>query len=157
MFKHVASGLSVIASLAVAGMMLVTLADVTSRNIRDVPIRGTFDLVELLLVICIFFGLPDVFYRRRNIAVDVIDHFVGPSAGRWLAMLATMVVGLFLLLLFYAMVQPSLDTVRFPEHKQETGIPTWVYWIPILFGGMLSLVGAIFSVRLEPSAGEGQD
>lgn len=152
MLRQLATGLSAVAAIAVAAMMLVSLVDIAFRNILGVPVRGAFDLVELFLVVCIFFGLPDVFARDRNIVVDVVDHFVGAAGARKLEMFAAVIVGLFLVLLLYAMIEPSLDTIRFPEHKQETGIPTWVYWIPIFVGSVLSLVESIRAARSKSRA-----
>jgi len=152
MFNKIAPGLSAVAAVAVVTMMLVSLADIAVRNALGVPIRGAFDLVELSLVICIFFGLPEVFATNRNIVVDVVDHFAGTVVTRKLHLFSTIVVGLFLLLLLYAMIEPGLDTIRYPEHKQETGLPTWLYWLPIFAGTVLSLAESIRAVLPKPQA-----
>ena len=112
-------------------MMSVTIADILMHNFLRQPIRGTFDLVELFLVLAVFLGIPEVFRSEGNITVDVIDHFVTASTKRVLHAAALILTFGFLLLLGYAMISPAMDTVTFPEHKQETGIPTWFFWIPI--------------------------
>ncbi|CAN0094621.1 unnamed protein product, partial [Phaeothamnion confervicola] len=43
-----------LAALCVAGMMLVTVADIALRWFANYPIRGTVEMVELLLT-CTFF------------------------------------------------------------------------------------------------------
>lgn len=147
MFDRALALLNIVAAIAVAAVCAVALADILSRNILHVPIRGAFDLSELFLVVAVFLGLPEVFGRQRNIVVDVIDHVVSPAALKMLIRLSAAISIFFLLLLIYAMSGPSLDSVHYPEHKQETGIPTWAFWIPMIFGTVLSFVAAFVAWR----------
>ena len=54
-------------------MMLLTVADVTLRASFNLPIRGVYELVELLLAATFFVALPAVFLRDENIVVNSID------------------------------------------------------------------------------------
>ena len=94
-------------------MMSVTIADILMHNFLRQPIRGTFDLVELFLVLAVFLGIPEVFRSEGNITVDVIDHFVTASTKRVLHAAALILTFGFLLLLGYAMISPAMDTVMF--------------------------------------------
>ena len=60
-------------------MMLLTVADVALRAVGNRPIRGTLELIELLLACAFFLALPAVFRRDEHIVVDVVD----PVAPRW--------------------------------------------------------------------------
>jgi TRAP-type C4-dicarboxylate transport system permease small subunit len=137
--------LSAIAAIGILAMMLITIADILMHNFLRRPIRGTFDLVELFLVFVVFLGIPEVFRREGNVTVDVIDHFITASTKRMLRAAAFILTFGFLLLLGFAMINPAMDTVTFPEHKQETGIPTWLFWIPILFGVALAAIATATS------------
>ena len=48
----------VLAAVALAAMLLITVADVTLRAFNNLPIRGAFELVELLLAATVFLALP---------------------------------------------------------------------------------------------------
>ncbi len=48
-------------------MMLLTVADVVLRGLFNAPIRGVYELVELLLAYTFFVALPAVFLRDENI------------------------------------------------------------------------------------------
>jgi TRAP-type C4-dicarboxylate transport system permease small subunit len=123
-----------IAAISLFAMMVITITDILMHNFLRQPIRGTFDLVEVFLVFVVFLGIPEVFRREGNITVDVIDHFISAST-KWALRAAALIVTFgFLLLLGFAMITPAMDAVTFPEHKQETGIPTWLLWMPILVG-----------------------
>jgi len=52
---------------------------VTLRATLNLPIRGVYDLVELLLAATFFVALPAVFLRDENIVVNSIDDI----APRW--------------------------------------------------------------------------
>ncbi len=150
------------ALLAVSGICLfaiiaVTMCDVLSNNLLRRPIRGTFEVVELLLVTVIFTGLPEIFRQQLNIVVDVVDHFVSPAMRSSLIMLGSLVTLLFLCVLAYAMIGPALDTIRYPEHRQDSGVPTYAFWIPIVVGHALciAVTAADLFRRLSPQqAGE---
>ena len=60
-------------------MMLLTVSDVVLRAVSNRPIRGTFEIVELLLACAFFLALPAVFLRDEHLVVDVVD----PLAPRW--------------------------------------------------------------------------
>jgi TRAP-type C4-dicarboxylate transport system permease small subunit len=91
--------------------------------------------------------LPEVFRRQRNIVVDLVDHFVSPAVLQVVMKLSDGISVLFLLILICAMNGTAMDAVHYPEHKQETGIPTWAFWIPIIFGVVCSLVCALVAMR----------
>ena len=60
-FKRMTQFLSDFAALAIAAMALLTIADIVMKNAFNRPIKGTFEIVELLLVLVVFFGLAEVF------------------------------------------------------------------------------------------------
>ena len=69
------------AMLALLVMGSVTVSDVFLKYVFNRPIVGSVrSLVESLLPVVIFHGLPATFLRRQNIVIDLIDHIVSP---RW--------------------------------------------------------------------------
>ena len=93
----------------------------------------------------------------RLIVVDVVDHFVSPTMRSRLIMLGLVVTLAFLCVLGYAMINPALDTVRYPERRQDSGVRTSVFWIPVLIGHALCIAVTATDLyrRFSPShAGE---
>ncbi len=74
----------VLAMLALAAMGCVTVADVGLKYFLNQPIVGAYDLVESLLPVVIFHGLPATLLRRQTIVIDLIDHLVGARRARGL-------------------------------------------------------------------------
>ena len=57
--KRLTQWLSDLAAVAIACMIFITIADIAIKNLFNRPIKGTFELVELLLVFAVFFGFAE--------------------------------------------------------------------------------------------------
>ena len=65
-------------------MMLLTFADVVGRYVFSRPVRGAFEVTELMLVVLIFAGLPLVSWANEHALMDFIDRLLGARALRLL-------------------------------------------------------------------------
>ncbi|MGH8704594.1 MAG: TRAP transporter small permease [Burkholderiales bacterium] len=72
--------LGVAASAILFFMMTLTFVDVIARYIVNRPIRGAFELTELMLLVLIFAGLPLVSHANEHVTIDFIDRLLGPRA-----------------------------------------------------------------------------
>ena len=71
--------LGVAASAILMAMMLLTFVDVVARYVFNRPLRGAFEVTELLLAVLIFAGLPLVSHADEHVTMDFIDRLL---AGR---------------------------------------------------------------------------
>jgi TRAP-type C4-dicarboxylate transport system permease small subunit len=71
--------LGVAASAILFAMMLLTFVDVVARYVFNRPVRGAFEVTELMLVVLIFAGLPLVSYADEHVTMDFIDRLLGPA------------------------------------------------------------------------------
>jgi len=134
------------AAIALIAMMLTTVADVAMATLFKRPIIGAYDMVETMLVVSVFLGIPATFLRDGNIVVDVVDFFVSKEAVRRLKQLAQFLTLVFLVLLFWNMITPALDAYKFGGKKQELGVPLWVLWLPMLLGVLMSAIAVLMSL-----------
>jgi len=140
----VSKGLTYIAAFFLAAMMMITVADVFLRTLFNVPIFGTFDLVELFLVAMIFFAMTETFLNEKHLVMELVDHFMEPVHISLLRVIAG-VVGLSLLIgMFVNMFEPAMDMIEFDERTLDLSIPKYIHWIPIILG----VFGSIFAVGL---------
>jgi TRAP-type C4-dicarboxylate transport system permease small subunit len=63
--------MGVIAAVAIMGMTFITVADVIGRYFFDTPIKGTWEIVGLLLVFAGCWGFAYCQLKRSHINVDV--------------------------------------------------------------------------------------
>jgi TRAP-type C4-dicarboxylate transport system permease small subunit len=139
------------AGLFLLAMMLLTVADVVLRATTNRPIRGTFELVELLLACSFFIALPAVFLRDEHLVVDVVD----PVAPRWVPMLkrtAELIAIPVLALMAWEGWKAAADTLVFNDVTSDLAIHRILYWIPVLFGLVGSAIAAV--AMILPKAGE---
>ncbi len=123
-------------------MMLITVADVSSRAVFNRPITGAYDLVQLFLVGTVFLSIPDVFLRGENIVIDFVDHLFGSRAIELLKAVANLLAFGFLAVLLWRMVPQALDSMRFHEVSPDLAIAMGVHWSLMILGILLALLPA---------------
>ena len=62
-------------------MMAITFIDVVGRYGFSAPIPGGFELIEFLMPLSIFAGLPIITRRRAHIVVSILDRWFRGAAG----------------------------------------------------------------------------
>jgi TRAP-type C4-dicarboxylate transport system permease small subunit len=74
--RQVDAVLGIAASCLLIGMMSLTFFDVVARYLLNRPIRGGFEITELLLLVLIFAGLPLVSHADEHVTMDFIDRLL---------------------------------------------------------------------------------
>ena len=80
--RRVEALLGVAASIILLAMMVLTTVDVVARYVFNRPLRGAFEVTELLLLVLIFAGLPLVSFTSEHAVMDFIDRVLGRRALR---------------------------------------------------------------------------
>ena len=114
-------------------MMLLTVADVVLRAVSNQPIRGMFEIVELLLACTFFLALPAVFLRDEHLLVDVIDP-LAPRWVPWLRRFAEIIAIPVLAVMAWEGWKAAQETLEFHDVTSDLAIHRILYWIPVLFG-----------------------
>ena len=78
--RRVDAALGIGSSILLLGMMLLTFVDVVARYLFNRPIRGGFEITELVLLVLIFAGLPLVSYADEHVTMDFIDRMLPARA-----------------------------------------------------------------------------
>ena len=132
-----------LAAIFLAGMMLLTVADVVLRSFFRYPIHGTFELIELGLACTVFFALPAVFLRDENLIVDAIDYMVRPEVVRVLDLIGACLGLVLLVLMFFQMVPLARDMWDLGDVTADLSIRKIWYWIPVLTGVAGSAIATV--------------
>ena len=82
--RRVEALLGVAASAILFAMMTLTFVDVVGRYVLNRPVRGGFEVTELLLLVLIFAGLPLVSFTNEHAVMDFVDRVLGRRALRGL-------------------------------------------------------------------------
>lgn len=122
-----------VAGAFLAAMMLLIVADVLLRKLANTPIRGMFELVELLLACTFFFALPATFLRDENLVVDLLDGWM-PRAVGWLKRASALLAVAMLSLIAWQSFISARDALSFGDVTADLALPKILYWIPLLAG-----------------------
>jgi TRAP-type C4-dicarboxylate transport system permease small subunit len=131
-------------SLLACITLLITL-DVVGRYLFNRPLRGAFELTEVLMAALIFAALPLVTLRSEHIAVDLLDIWI-PARARRLQRT--------LIQLACAAVVAVLGWVMFSQARQMAldGLHTDTLRVPlapiVYFGAAAILVSALVHLGL---------
>ena len=131
-----------IAALCLVAMMLLTVADVALRAAFNMPIRGNYELIELLLAGTFFIALPAVFLRGGNIVVNVIDDLV-PRRVSALERLAEMLSVVVLAAMVWQGWLAARDTYEFNDVTADLGLPRILHWSALLVGVVGAAIAAL--------------
>ena len=78
-----ARALTAVVCLLIFAMMALVFFDVLGRYLFSSPITGAFEIIEFLLALLIFAGLPLVTMSRSHITIGMFDD-VARGRGKWL-------------------------------------------------------------------------
>ena len=132
-----------VAAAFLLAMVVINVADVVLRSGFDAPLFGTYEVVEFLLAAVAFLAIPEAFLRDQHIAIELIDQVVPPKVVDVLRVFGTLCVLVFLVLLTWHMVQPTLDYVEFDEVTMDLQLPlVWKAGL-ILAGVALSCIAVL--------------
>jgi TRAP-type C4-dicarboxylate transport system permease small subunit len=138
--------LGVAASAILMGMMCLTFVDVVARYVFNRPLRGGFEVTELLLLVLIFAGLPLVSHADEHVTMDFIDRLLGARARAWLDRIVHLLVAA--LMLFMAW-QVTIKAARISSYGDATDVLRIVYGPFVYFSAaMIALAGLIHLYKM---------
>lgn len=144
--RRVEAILGVAASAVLLALMLLTFADVVGRYVLNRPVRGAFEVTELMLVVLIFAGLPLVSYADEHALMDFIDRLLPSRAQRRLERAVQALCAAVMLLLAWLV---WLKADRIWAYRDATDVLRVVYGPFVYFMAvMIGLAGLIHLYRV---------
>jgi TRAP-type C4-dicarboxylate transport system permease small subunit len=139
--RHADALLGVVAAAILFAMMALTAVDVVARYVFSRPLRGAFEITELMLLVLIFAGLPLVSFADEHAVMDFIDRLLGPRSQGWLERFVQLVNAGFMFLLTW-LVWGKAD--RIWAYRDATDVLRIVYGPFVYFMAVtLALAGVI--------------
>ena len=133
--------LGVAASAILMAMMCLTFVDVVARYVFNRPIRGGFEVTELLLLVLIFAGLPLVSHADEHVTMDFIDRLLRGGARLWLHRIVNLLVAA---LMFFMAWQVTIKAGRISSYGDATDVLRIAYGpFVYLSAAMIALAGLI--------------
>jgi TRAP-type C4-dicarboxylate transport system permease small subunit len=144
------------AALLLLGLMLITTADVIGRYIFSWPLRGAFEITELLLLALVFAGLPLVSRADEHVTLDFIDALLGRRARALLRRLVDVVCGLIILGLAWRVWIKAGKIAGYGDTTDVLRVPVgpFVYFMAlmVLVTAVVHLIKAVLPAPEKPKA-----
>src|SRR5215470_12115069 len=140
--------LGLAAAFLLFGLMALTTADVIGRYILNAPIRGAFEVTELLLLALIFAGLPLASLADEHVTLDFVDMILGAGGRLLLRRLVDLICGLLILGLAWRTWIKAGKIEGYGDTTEVLRIPVgpFVYFMAIMVAvtGIVHLTKVIF-------------
>jgi TRAP-type C4-dicarboxylate transport system permease small subunit len=133
--------LGIASSAILFAMMCLTFVDVVARYVFNRPLRGGFEVTELLLLVLIFAGLPLVSHADEQVTMDFIDRWLRGRAVLWLKRGVHLIVAA---LMFFMTWQVWIKAGRISSYGDATDVLRILYGPFVYFmAAMIALAGLI--------------
>lgn len=148
--QKISNILGKISALVIFLMMLFMVADIVLRFTINRPIIGSYEIVEQMMVILVFFAFAHTQIKKGHIAVDIVTSAV-PRKVRDImnvitACLSTIIIGI----VSYATFQQILTEIAKKSTTSTLLIPIYpfsaVVFIGVLFLGLCMLLDMITAI-----------
>ena len=129
-------------------LMLLTVADVFMRYVFNSPIRGSFELTEMMIPLMVFLGCAHTHDNGDHVVIDVIYEKL-PRAPKWIVSIISQLIYLAVMSLMcwrYYIHSGNLRATNAWSSQLE--IPHW----PILLLGAVATLGYVASLLLDMGA-----
>lgn len=145
--------LSVIAGILLLALILLTIADVLSRNARDRSIVGTVDIATMLLVAVAFLGLASAEADGRHVAVELFESRLGVRTRAVFSVLRTLLLIGVGVLLTWGLTEVLLSAASRGETTNDIlRLPTWPAKLVLLASFAVFFVVAVWKELLTFAA-----
>ncbi|GAB5511396.1 MAG: hypothetical protein Rhims3KO_27970 [Hyphomicrobiales bacterium] len=149
---HAAMAANAVGTLVVLGLVVLVNSDVVSRNLFNAPFRGTYEMVQFLMVMIVFLQLPDVVRINRLTRSDGFLAILAdrrPEIARFIARLIDGASCIFMALIAWTMWPEFLRAWHENSYFGTPGIFTAPYWpIRLAICGSGALCAIIFATKV---------
>jgi len=142
-----------VAMAALFLMMMTIVVDVFMRYAFNAPVVGAFDVVEICLVVAIFYSMGAAISGFHEIVIDIVDQFASPNAVAFLTRSAALLSAAVLLFIFVSMLPPAMQSYQYGEIRLELGIPVWTVWAIALVGMCGGLLASVLNILMPQGGG----
>jgi len=136
--------LAIPGALLLLGTMVLTFVDVIGRYVFNTPVRGGFELTEIMMAGLIFLGMPLVTQQNAHIKVDLLDLILSPRALAWLQRLGDVLTFAISLLIAATVWFKAGQTAASNDHTESLRIPL----APIVY--MMAVLMAVNALACLP-------
>jgi TRAP-type transport system small permease protein len=132
--RSLSTYLSYIGNIALAGMMLLTTADVIGRYFFNTPVLGAYEITEYLMVIMVFSFLALAQSTKVHINVDIVFNHLPAGLQRFLQRFNHLVCLIMMILVSWMGILRVLELKKTGEASVLLKIPDYPVAVFLVIG-----------------------
>jgi TRAP-type C4-dicarboxylate transport system permease small subunit len=136
-------------SVLLFAIMAVTFVDVVGRYFLNAPLRGGFELTEIMMAAMIALGMPLVTASDEHIKVDLLDQFVSEKVRSWQVAFGSALSGLVSALVAWTLWTKAGQLAAYNDHTEMLRLP--LAPIAYILSVMMVITAAIFFLKSLPA------
>lgn len=148
----VSDGLNKISMLMVFLMMVLMVVDISLRQITGSPILGSYELVEGLMAVLVFFSFAQTQVKKGHIAVDMVTHAMPKKLRMFSNMIVLTCAAGMTLLMTYASVGQAQNVLNTHLTSAVLLFPLFPFYCVVVIG--MALLCLEFMIDLTQSVKE---
>ena len=114
--KLIMKSLSAVSSFLLAAMIVVVVANVVGRFLFNIPVFGTIELVELMMIIICFFAIPYTSMNRGHVRITLLFDHLPKGIQRILGRIASLLcAGIFSIIIY----QAAINALYYAKHLDQ--------------------------------------
>lgn len=138
-------------NIIVTGLIIllssVVFIQVLARKLMPVPIPWTEEVAKISLLWITYLGLAATFQQNYHIRIDLLDTFLNTTRKKKIVDIFIQVLGvLFAAALIYLSFSYFQEQLAFGQRTSILRIPMWLVLLPLVIGGVLTLVHFIIKI-----------
>lgn len=137
----------ILAVFVLVAMMMLTVTDVFLRYLFSRPIVGSQEIIVLLMVLVVFFGLGWCTINKNHIRVDIIERLLSQKGRIFfdsINYILVMAVSLFIIKNSYAQAMYIRELGR---TTKQLGLPEYPFIFAVVFGYILLFLATLILQR----------
>ena len=145
--------LAAVAGVAIALLCLITCWDVVGRYLFNAPLRGSLEILDMLVCLSIFPALPRLCRRRTHISVDLIDAALTPGSRSALLRVVDLVCAVALAVVAWRMFIYAEKLLGYGDETLLLHIPLYPYaFLVSAMAAVASLTCIAVAIAAPPDA-----
>lgn len=127
-------------------MMVVMVADVVGRKFFNHPILGAVEVVERLLLVTVYAGIPLVTLSQQYIRLELVDDWVTGALAAWRRRLGEWFCAGLLMACAALVAHHAIEAMRAGDTTTLLRIPLWPFYAAV---ALLLMVTALAHVQVS--------
>lgn len=127
-----------VCATSILAITVVMCWDVTSRYLLSKPLPWSQEVIQALMAVLFFAGLPLATLRREHIVVDILSERLTGTAARVAGTVSGLVLGAYLLVLGWYSTGFAAKLMGYGDSTPWLGLP----WHPVAWGAAIAFAAA---------------